>query len=190
MINRADGPTVLRPGAPLSSWILRLGAFDERLLRALVLRRRPRLDHLLRAVTHLADWPVAVAITLALAFGVVPGLEAAGVRAAWTLALAHLGVELLKRVFTRERPRLGAGMAWLVTVPDRFSFPSGHSTAAMSIAMPVFLALGFPAGTLVLALAVLIGISRCYLGVHYPGDVAAGWTLSLLTLAAVMALGG
>lgn len=173
----------------MSTWILRLGAYDERLLRALLLRRRPLLDAAMRQVTRLADWPVAVSLTLALALGVVPGLEAAGLRAAWTLGLSHLAVEALKRVFTRERPRLGTGMAWLVTVPDRFSFPSGHATAAFSMAVPLALALPFPLGGAVLSLGILVGLSRCYLGVHYPGDVAAGWSLSLLTLAGVTALG-
>ena len=31
-----------------------------------------------------------------------------------------------------------------------------------------------------LALAALTGVSRCYLGVHYPGDVLAGWALAWL----------
>jgi undecaprenyl-diphosphatase len=173
----------------MSTWIVRLGAADERLLRALVLRRRPTLDRFMQAITHLADWPVAVLVTLALAAGIVPELQAAGVRAVWTLASAHLAVEVLKRLFTRERPQLGRGMQWLVTVPDRFSFPSGHATAAMSMALPVALALGWPWGSLVAGVGVLVGVSRCYLGVHYPGDVAAGWTLAALTLAAVVGIG-
>lgn len=173
----------------MTAWIVRLGAADERLLRALLVRRRPLLDRMMRAVTRLADAPVAIALTLALASGAIPGLQAAGIRAAWVLALSHLGVEILKRSFTRERPRLGTGMAWLVAVPDRFSFPSGHATAGLSVALPVALALPPAAGVVIVGLAVWIGVSRCWLGVHYPGDVAAGWTLSLLVHASVVALG-
>lgn len=173
----------------MSGLILRIGAYDERLLRALVLQRRPVLDLVMRAITRFADWPVAVLITLVLAGGFVPGLEQAGGVMAWTLALSHLAVQVLKRCFTRERPELGTGMQWLVTVPDRFSFPSGHATAAMSMALPLFLALPGLAGILVLVLGVLVGLSRCYLGVHYPGDVAAGWALAAATLAGVAFLG-
>lgn len=173
----------------MPSLLLRLSSYDRRLLFALVNRRRPGLDRFMRTVTHLADWPVAVAITLALALGAVPGLESAGVRMAWSLGLAHLGVEVLKRVFTRERPQLPVGLEWMVGVPDRFSFPSGHATAGMAMGLPLALALGWPLGVLAAGLAVCVGLSRCYLGVHYPGDVLAGWALAIATTAAVIVLG-
>lgn len=173
----------------MPSLLLRLSSYDQRLLFALVTRRRPGLDRFMRTVTHLADWPVAVAITLAVALGAAPGLESTGVRMAWTLGLAHLGVEILKRVFTRERPQLPVGLEWMVGVPDRFSFPSGHATAAMAMGLPLAIALGWPLGGVAAGLAVWVGLSRCYLGVHYPGDVLAGWALAITTLAAVIALG-
>jgi undecaprenyl-diphosphatase len=173
----------------MSGLILRIGDYDERLLRALVLQRRPHLDLVVRSITRFADWPVAVLITLLFAGGFVPGLEAAGAHMAWTLALSHLAVQILKRCFTRERPALGTGMQWLVTVPDRFSFPSGHATAAMAMALPLVAALPGMAGPAVLVLGVLVGLSRCYLGVHYPGDVAAGWVLAAATLVGVRLAG-
>lgn len=173
----------------MPSLLLRLSSYDQRLLFALVNRRRPGLDRFMRSVTHLADWPVAVAITLSFALGAVPGLESTGIRMAWTLGLAHLSVEVLKRVFTRERPLLPVGLEWMVGVPDRFSFPSGHATAAMAMGLPLAIALGWPMGSIAAGLAVCVGLSRCYLGVHYPGDVLAGWALALTTLAAVILLG-
>lgn len=173
----------------MSSLILRIGAYDERLLRVLVLQRRPHLDLIMRGITRFADWPVAVLLTLLFAGGFAPGLELAGAQMAWTLGLSHLAVQILKRWFTRERPELGTGMQWLVTVPDRFSFPSGHSAAAMSMALPLCFALPDLAGALVLLLGVCVGLSRCYLGVHYPGDVAAGWALAAATLAGVVIAG-
>ena len=62
--------------------------------------------------------------------------------------------------------------------PDRFSFPSGHAAAALSIALAVSAVLPWPLGMAVMGLAVLTGVSRCYLAVHYPGDVIAGWLLA------------
>lgn len=169
--------------------LLRIGSYDERLLLALVARRRPFLDLVMRGITRLADWPVAVLITLLVMGGLLPGYGATGIRMAWTLALSHLAVEVLKRVFTRERPNFEPGLEWLVTVPDRFSFPSGHATAAMAMALPLSLAIGGLTGWLVLLLGMCVGLSRCYLGVHYPGDVFAGWGLSILTLLGVVFLG-
>lgn len=173
----------------MSSLILTIGAYDERLLRALVHQRRPHLDLFMRGLTRFADWPVAVLLTLVFSGGFVPGLEEAGARMAWTIALSHIAVQILKRFFSRERPDLGTGMQWLVTVPDRFSFPSGHAAAAMSMALPLVLAIPGIAGTLVFLLGIGVGLSRCYLGVHYPGDVAAGWALAAATLLGVVGLG-
>lgn len=173
----------------MSSLLLRIGSYDERLLRALIARRRPVLDIVMTSITRFADWPVAVLLTLLMLGGAVPGLEEVGIRAAWTLGVSHAFVQILKRVFSRERPGFDPGLGWLVAVPDRFSFPSGHATAGMAIALPLALALPGLAGPLVAALGVLVGLSRCYLGVHYPGDVAAGWALAISTLAVVVLAG-
>jgi len=63
---------------------------------------------------------------------------------------------------------------------DRFSFPSGHSAAAMAVAFSFALALPVAAGPL-LVVAVLVGASRVFLGVHYPGDVLAGQAIAIAT---------
>lgn len=71
----------------------------------------------------------------------------------------------LKDLFARNRPP-GAGL------PD-FSFPSGHATVAW--AMAVVLAAKEPrAKYFFYFLAVLISLSRVFLGVHYPSDIIAG----------------
>jgi undecaprenyl-diphosphatase len=167
-----------------------LDSHDERLLLAVVVRRRRRLDPFFRTITHLADPAAAIAVAGGLAVGLVPELMTLAWHCALTLTISHGLVEVVKRTIVRPRPRLPVGLEWLVQPPDRFSFPSGHAAAAMAIALPLALGLGLPGGLLVLALAVLVGISRCYLGVHYPGDVLAGWTIALASTAAAAAILG
>lgn len=164
----------------MSAWILKLGLVDERLLRAVVGRRRPNLDLLMGVLTRLGDWWCVTGVAIALALGGAPGLESQGIEALGTLALSHLLVQLLKRRVGRPRPRLPVGMTSLVQAPDRFSFPSGHAAATLPVALPLVTgALGVFPAAVVLALALLVGFSRCYLGVHYPGDVLTGWILAL-----------
>ncbi len=166
----------------MPTWILRLGKFDERLLHAVVARRKRRIDLFVRALTHMGDASVSIALAGILALGLVAGLKPAGRTAAFALAFSHLMVQILKRSFSRTRPNLPVGIQSLIKAPDRFSFPSGHSASALSVFLPVGLALSFPAGLPVLAVGVGVGLTRCYLGVHYPGDVLAGWGLAILAI--------
>ncbi len=175
--------------------ILRFGAADERLLRALAVRRRPWLTRFMRVCTHFGDAPVPVGFAALLLLGAIPGLEAAGLHAAASLALAFTASQLLKRWISRPRPSLPVGLQSLVDPPDRFSFPSGHATASLAVALPVAIAMGGLGGggimtVLVLAPALLVGMSRCYLGVHYPGDVMAGWALAAGATLVTMGLAG
>lgn len=162
----------------MSGLMITLGAFDERLLHALVLRRRKVVNVLMRGVTRLGDPFVVIPLALVLAFGAFPGLRGEGAVVAFALAVSHLAVQALKRSVVRPRPRLPVGLAFLIEPEDRFSFPSGHAAAGLSVALPLALALGGGAGTLVLVAGLLVGVSRCYLGVHYPGDVLVGWALA------------
>ena len=97
-----------------------------------------------------------------------------------TLLISHLLVQIVKRTVTRPRPSRCVIGANRTSEPDRFSFPSGHSAAAMSVALAYGLALPNLAGPLVI-LALLVGASRVFLGVHYPGDVVAGQLLAIAT---------
>lgn len=158
--------------------------FDRWLLPAAASLRRRRTW---LVITHLGGTVSSVALaTVPLAAG---GRVAEGARLAFgALAGSHLLVQLIKRTVGRPRPRpTGDGIVHL-TAPDRFSFPSGHAAAAMSVAFGY--AVAFPALIPLLApLAVLVGVSRVCLGVHYPGDVLIGQALALGTGAALLALG-
>ncbi|NKI41925.1 phosphatase PAP2 family protein [Streptomyces physcomitrii] len=96
-----------------------------------------------------------------------------------------LGQELrfgLMASFARPRP---ARQDWLVHA-SRWSFPSGHTTSSAMAAGLLVLALLLrrPPGHrwwagLALVWAAAVGASRVWLGVHWAGDVAAGWCLAL-----------
>lgn len=105
-----------------------------------------------------------------------------------SLVLSHLIVQLVKRTAGRPRPSRVFANCDHVHEPDRFSFPSGHSAAAMSIA--ICYAMAFPIFTVPLVtLAVGIGATRVLLGVHYPGDVAAGQLIAVVTVGLLRFLG-
>jgi undecaprenyl-diphosphatase len=88
---------------------------------------------------------------------------------------------ILKNMFNRERPSVVPHLSIVHTS----SFPSGHSmlSAVVYLTLGVMLSRLVPNRAakiyfLVLAmlLSFIIGISRVYMGVHYPTDVLAGWT--------------
>jgi undecaprenyl-diphosphatase len=80
----------------------------------------------------------------------------------------------LKHGLKRPRPCLAVpGVRNLVSIPDDFSFPSGHTAGAFLAAVQVSSLVPATAAPLFVT-AALVGLSRIYNGVHYPSDVAAG----------------
>jgi undecaprenyl-diphosphatase len=125
-------------------------------------------------------------ITASVAFTLVPLLTAEGElkvsaeQAGWALSLSLLIVQVIKRIVVRKRPTERAQFRAHVHLPDRFSFPSGHAAASMSVAFihaAAFHSLGWP----LLVIAALIGLSRVKLGAHYPGDVLVGQLIAIAT---------
>ncbi|MDQ4049937.1 MAG: phosphatase PAP2 family protein [Actinomycetota bacterium] len=98
------------------------------------------------------------------------------------VAGAHAVNVAVKRVVRRGRPRL-EGLPALAGTPSGLSFPSAHASSSFAAARAYSQFL--PAAPLHVA-ALGIGISRVFLGVHYPSDVLAGALLGT-TVAAVAA---
>jgi undecaprenyl-diphosphatase len=97
---------------------------------------------------------------------------------------------VLKPAIRRERPYAPRGPGrlrqLLVKAPGAHSWPSAHAGSSMAAAIPLLAA--YPvAGVLFLILALLIGYSRVYVGVHYPFDVLAGAAIGALCAVAVLA---
>jgi undecaprenyl-diphosphatase len=143
----------------------------------------PWFEIIVRDLTSLGSVTVLTVLTVVvLGFLVVDGKRAAALLVLVSIAGGGVLVEAVKMVVARPRPHL---VAHLVDVPT-YSFPSGHATASAV----TFLTLGtllarvqrrrrvkaYVIGTAV-GLTLMIGVSRIYLGVHWPSDVLAGWCL-------------
>lgn len=102
------------------------------------------------------------------------GFEVLGV-----LGISQIIVQSLKILLSRERPynMIEKLNTFGIDLKD-YSFPSGHTTASFTIATT--LSLNIPELFIIVFLfASIIGISRIYLGVHYPTDVVAGVILGI-----------
>jgi len=112
-------------------------------------------------------------------------------RAAFVLALTVGGAALLnlilKLVFERSRPDLWEQLI----VETSYSFPSGHAMLSAALGLVViyiFWATPYrwPVAVAASLYVLVIGLSRLYLGVHYPTDIVAGWLVSGAWLVAVV----
>ncbi len=165
-------------------------AFDESVLLAFRHPNNPAypigpvwLQIMFRDITPLGGYAVVILISLAvIGYLLMDGKRGA---ALWVLVSVSGGAvisNLLKLAIERPRPDLVARLVEVNTT----SFPSGHAT----LAAVTYLTLGALLSrvearrrakiyvlTVAVALTVLIGVSRIYLGVHWPTDVLAGWCI-------------
>lgn len=156
-------------------------AFDLGALHWLNERRSDGLTGLALVVTDLGGAALLTAFSL-IGTGVLVLLRQG--RPAVAFALTGLGTwglsEATKALVARPRPAL---IPYLIPEPWNASFPSGHAICSMAIYLCFGLligrvlprAVGWLPPLLGVALALAIGLTRPYLGVHYPTDVLAGW---------------
>ncbi|WP_324717540.1 phosphatase PAP2 family protein [Carboxydochorda subterranea] len=170
---------VLAMGRP-SGWRRTLMSADLRLFWYVHMRMARRwLDRFMRVVTHLGGVMSTVGLCTALIL-MGPETRRVGYTALFALSTSHLLVQLLKRQVERPRPYLVLADRRVIVAPlSDYSFPSGHTTASFAIA--TVLAARWPAaGPLAFATASIVGLSRTYLGHHYPSDVLAGAAIGIL----------
>ena len=143
----------------------------------------PWFEEAVRDVTSLGGTSLIVLITATVAgFLAMSGTRHAAVLMVVSVSSGAMLMSFLKQVFARTRPDLVEHSARVFTE----SFPSGHATlsAITYLTMGALLARVQTRRTLkayslgvAITLTVLVGVSRVYLGVHWPTDVLAGWCL-------------
>ncbi|HEY5411646.1 MAG TPA: phosphatase PAP2 family protein [Caulobacteraceae bacterium] len=178
------------------------GAFDRMVLMALRLPGHPNLlagprwlQECARDMTALGGFTVLTLISLATVAVLMMKRRRlqASIFAATVVAGQGLA-QLVKAIANRPRPDIVAHFDLVYSS----SFPSGHSTMApvVYLTLAVILAASEPRRDvrvliflIAAGLVVAVGVSRVYLGVHWPTDVLAGWSLgAAIALVAMTAL--
>ncbi|MHB8765058.1 MAG: phosphatase PAP2 family protein [Deferrisomatales bacterium] len=138
------------------------------------LRTCPWVTTCFWTASRLGDGPLWYAVGLAcLLFGDAP-LRLGALAAAVAVGLSAALFMRLKSRVARPRPyEVWADLPCLLPPPDQFSFPSGHTMTAFSV-LGAFAVLAPASEAVFLPLALWIGASRVFLGVHYPTDVLVG----------------
>ena len=175
--------------------------FDRQLLLSmrhsgsLLPKGSPAFQESARDVTALGGSLVLGFVTAATAgFLVLSGKRRMAGFLCTSITLGWIVAALLKDLFERPRPDIVPHAMYVATA----SFPSGHSmrSAIVYLTLGVLLARAHDRTSLkayflflAISLTLVIGVSRVYLGVHWPTDVLAGWTAgavwaSLCSLAA------
>jgi undecaprenyl-diphosphatase len=144
------------------------------------------LTRIMKGLTFIGERDFLLALLLVTAMGyVLWKMPRTAAIVLMTALLASLLSRTIKQLVDKSRP----DVAWrLILLPGDKSFPSGHALNSMAdfgvIALTLshrlkrralrrlVIGLGF-------GLPLLVGISRPYLGVHYPSDVIGGWTAGL-----------
>lgn len=164
--------------------------FDDPIREAFYDMRNDMLTPFVKAITYMGNWQSIVVICIILLL-IKPLRTTYGIPVSAGAAFVTVLNKCIKNTVERPRPD---DVIHLVN-EGGFSFSSGHSITSMFVfGMLIYLVRTNTANreaanvlTVILAVPMIfIGLSRIYLGVHYPSDVLAGWCLGIVTIAAMI----
>jgi undecaprenyl-diphosphatase len=167
--------------------------FDAAIRFAVHQHASASLTHAMSLFTELGNWQVIMAGTICLLL-ICWYCQERGLLALVLVTMAGAGIldGTLKLVFHRARPDPFIG-----SKPSTYSFPSGHALVSLCFYVLIAGILSLRADrrwkrvliwTAASLLIGLIGLSRIYLGVHWPSDVVAGYAAGLIWMGAVREL--
>ena len=138
-------------------------------------------DNFFAFITKLSDGGIFF-IILGLVLLIFKKTRKAGITVLLSIIIGYItGNLILKNIVARTRPYdVNTALEIITKRPTDYSFPSGHTLVAIESAFSIFF-YNKKWGTAAIVLAVLIGLSRLYLYVHYPTDVLAGALLGFFT---------
>jgi len=134
-------------------------------------------DYLMPLITSLGDTKILILLVLILLLVRRKGAKKCALLLLAAITLSHTMIGLIKNTALRIRPCGAYPDANFLIASHGYSFPSGHTTVAFMAAFILSHSSG--KSFLFYGLALLVGFSRIYNGVHYPLDVAAGALLGI-----------
>lgn len=160
--------------------------FDNAVMEFFYGIRKPGLDTLMELITYMANWETIVIICLLL-ICFPQTRRKAGISVSIAALLSTLVKAVIKTAVARPRPE----ESLFLIEQSGFAYPSGHAMTGMAVYL-LLLVLTREYITdskkknllsvIFVFVAFAVGISRVYLGVHFPTDVIGGWALGTATV--------
>lgn len=171
-------------------WLVQTGnaaSIDDPVQEVIYSMRSSWLTPVMKIITYMGNWQTITAICL-----ILLAFSKTRVTYGVPLSIGAIFVSLVNKGIKAIVSRMRPDQAMFLIEQGGWSFPSGHSITSMFFfGMLIWLIRRNVqnrrlANILTMLLAIpmiLVGVSRVYLGVHYPTDVLAGWCLGIIAIA-------